>query len=76
MNQLIYGSEDLIKSEMVLKESSKMQGQAKQITNDLNPEKNLPLTNSLIVNNKPDSKKASQILRLGNKQEKLLNSIH
>ena len=66
MNQLIYGSEDLIKSEMVLKESSKMQGQAKQITNELNPEKNSPQSNSLNANKPDNNKKASQILKLGN----------
>ena len=59
-NQLIYGSENLIKSEMVLKESSKMQGVAKQITNN-DYQNNADSTNN--INNKNDPKKA-QILKL------------
>jgi hypothetical protein len=58
-NQLIYGSENLIKSEMVLKESSKMQGVAKQITNS-DYQNNADSNN---INNKNDPKKA-QILKL------------
>ena len=65
-NQLIYGSENLIKSELVIKESSKMQGQAKQITYDANFLANhrpdMPLNYN---SNKHEIKKTSQILRLG-----------
>lgn len=67
-NNLIYDSEDLIKSEMVVKESSKMQGMAKPITHDPSFQANhMPETNTTRSNssNKSESKRSSQILKLG-----------